>query len=86
MQKRLMEPIIVEIRPNCSFEEDQPHQGRRVWHGAPRELYLYLGKERFRLKKGDCFMFKPNKTHVMKNTGQNSCQDIMDINTAKLLE
>ena len=37
-------------------------------------LYLYFGKERFRLKKGDCFMFKPNKTHMMKNTGKTTAR------------
>ncbi|MGI6123121.1 MAG: helix-turn-helix domain-containing protein [Acetivibrionales bacterium] len=69
-KKRLMEPIIVEISPNCSFEEDQPHQGEEFGMVLSGSLYLYLGKERFRLKKGDCFMFKPNKPHVMRNTGK----------------
>lgn len=69
-KKRQMEPIIVEISPNCTFEEDQPHQGEEFGMVLSGNLYLYLGKERFRLRKGDCFMFKPNKTHVMKNTGK----------------
>lgn len=68
--RRAMEPIIVEIEPGCSVWEDTPHQGEEFGMVLNGSLYLYLGKERFRLKKGDCFMFKPNKTHVMKNTGK----------------
>jgi len=69
-KKRLMEPIIVEIKPNCSFEEDHPHQGEEFGMVLNGSVNLYLGKERFRLKKGDCFMFKPNKTHVIRNAGK----------------
>jgi len=73
-KKRMMEPIIVEIKPNCSFEEDQPHQGEEFGMVLSGIVYLYLGKERFRLKKGDFFMFKPNKTHVIKNAGKTAAK------------
>ncbi|MGI6621738.1 MAG: cupin domain-containing protein [Clostridiaceae bacterium] len=73
-KKRQMEPIIVEIKPNSCFEEDQPHQGEEFGMVLSGSLYLYFGKERFRLKKGDCFMFKPNKTHMMKNTGKTTAR------------
>ena len=63
-EKRQMEPIIVEIKPNSCFEEINLIKARfgMVFKRKPAICIL---KERFRLK-GDCFMFKPNKTHMMK--------------------
>ncbi|MCX7773829.1 MAG: XRE family transcriptional regulator [Clostridia bacterium] len=69
-KKRQMEPVIVEIKPNCSSEEDTPHQGEEFGMVLSGSVYLQLGKERFRLKKGDCFHFKPNKNHNIRNSGK----------------
>ncbi len=69
-KKRQMEPIIIEIKPNCSSEEDTPHPGEEFGMVLSGSVTLHLGKERFKLKKGDCFQFKPNKNHFIKNTGK----------------
>lgn len=69
-KKRLMEPIIVDIKPNSATYEDTPHQGEEFGMVLNGSVYLLLGKERLRLKKGDCFYFKPNRNHFMRNSSK----------------
>lgn len=69
-RKRQMEPIIVDINPECATDDDLPHQGEEFGMVLAGSIYLNLGKERFRLKKGDCFYFKPNKNHSIRNAGK----------------
>jgi len=68
--RRAMEPIIVEIQPGCSAWEDEPHQGEEFGMVLSGSVQLQLGKERMRLKKGDCFYFRPDRNHTIKNTGR----------------
>lgn len=69
-KKRTMEPILAEIKPNCTMEDKDPHSGEEFGMVLNGTVFLTLGKERFRLKKGDCFQFKPNKYHSLKNAGK----------------
>ncbi|HOK43497.1 MAG TPA: XRE family transcriptional regulator [Thermoclostridium caenicola] len=67
---RAMEPIIVDLQPGCSTWEDTPHQGEEFGMVLSGSVQLQLGKERMKMKKGDCFYFKPDKNHCIKNTGR----------------
>lgn len=67
---RGMEPIILEINPESATYEEEPHTGEEFGMVLSGSIQLLLGKDRFRLKKGDCFYFKPNRNHCIKNTGK----------------
>lgn len=69
-KKRQLEPIIIELKPDCSSEEDTPHPGEEFGMVLNGSVTLVFGKEKFKLKRGDCFQFKPNKNHMLKNTGK----------------
>lgn len=69
-KKKTMEPIILEILPNCSTIEDGPHQGEEFGMVMNGTIILQLGKEKHRVKKGECFQFKTNRPHAIRNAGK----------------
>jgi transcriptional regulator with XRE-family HTH domain len=73
-KKRAMEPIIVDIEPGCMTFDDDPHQGEEFGMVLKGSVSLILGKEKYRMKKGDCFYFKPDKNHCLKNSGKSVAQ------------
>ncbi len=71
---RSMEPIIMEINPDCATGEEEPHNGEEFGMVLSGNLQLQLGKDRHKLKKGDCFYFKPNRNHCLRNTGKSTAR------------
>lgn len=73
-QKRDMEPIILELNENGETYEDNPHQGEEFGYVLNGSIYLTVGKDRFRVKKGECFHYKTNEPHSIKNSGKKPAQ------------
>jgi transcriptional regulator with XRE-family HTH domain len=73
-QKMDMEPIIVELMENGGTDEDDPHQGEEFGYVLSGSIYLYVGSQRYRVKKGECFHFKANQPHSIKNAGKRKAQ------------
>lgn len=69
-QKMDMEPIIIELNENGMTYEDNPHQGEEFGYVMSGNITLCLGKDRYRVKKGECFHYKTNQTHCIKNNGK----------------
>lgn len=69
-QKNEMEPIIVELEPEGSSNVDDPHEGEEFGYVISGSIYVYLGKKRYKVKKGECFYYKTNTTHYLKNVGK----------------
>lgn len=64
-----MEPILVEILPNCSTDADNPHEGEEFGYVLEGKIRLYIGSKSYECKKGDSFYFKSEKVHFLKNVG-----------------
>lgn len=73
-QKKDMEPIILELQENGETEEDDPHQGEEFGYVLQGTIILTLGKERYKVKKGECFHYKANQPHSIKNAGKRPAQ------------
>lgn len=68
--KRTMESIVLELLPGAESDEDDPHAGEEFGMVLQGSVTLRLGGARHRLRKGDCFQFKPDREHALKNTGK----------------
>ncbi len=73
-QKKDMEPIILELDEDGGTEEDDPHQGEEFGFVLKGTIVVSLGKERFRVKKGECFHYKAKQSHSIKNGGKRKAE------------
>lgn len=69
-QKNQLEPILVSIAPGGRTWDDAPHMGEEFGYVLTGGVTLVLGKDRFRIKKGDSFYFNPTRVHYLANPGK----------------
>ena len=67
-QKNAMEPVLIELNPNCATQEDVPHEGEEFGYVLDGEIVIHLGKRKYVCKKGESFYFVSDKTHYIINT------------------
>ena len=70
-QKNKMEPILVELGANARTKEDEPHEGEEFGYVLAGTIILYYGSQTYKVKKGESFYIKTNKTHYIENTSKN---------------
>ncbi|MCQ2387372.1 MAG: XRE family transcriptional regulator [Clostridia bacterium] len=75
-QKNAMEPVLMELNPNSSSDEDFPHEGEEFGYVIKGEIVLLLGKRRVKVKKGESFYFTANKVHQVLNKSENKAEFI----------
>lgn len=73
-QKNSMEPILITLDEEGTSKIDPPHQGEEFGYVLSGSIVLFLGSKKYRLKKGECFYFKPNSTHYIKNNSKTKAQ------------
>ena len=66
-QKRMMEPILIEIRPGGRTEVDMPHEGEEFGFLLSGSAVIRIGSHSIKVKKGESFYFKPNIEHYIEN-------------------
>ena len=66
-QKNAMEPVHMILKPNCSTDEDFPHEGEEFGYVIRGEIVLLIGKKRTKVKKGESFYYAANKVHQIIN-------------------
>jgi transcriptional regulator with XRE-family HTH domain len=66
-QKNLMEPIVMELAPGGMSKAEDPHEGEEFGYVLSGAVILHLGKQQYRVRKGECFTFKPNMSHYLSN-------------------
>jgi len=66
-QKNSMEPILIEIEPGGASEPDDPHDGEEFGYVMSGTIFLHLGNQKFKVKKGESFYFKPSLVHFISN-------------------
>ncbi|NLY45374.1 MAG: cupin domain-containing protein [Tissierella sp.] len=69
-QKNDMEPILMEIGPEGRTKEDSPHEGEEFGYVINGSIFLYIGKDKYRVKKGESFYYKANSNHYIENAGK----------------
>ncbi len=75
-QKNEMEPIIVTLRENGRYIEEEPHEGEEFGYVLSGTIYLHLGNRKYKVKKGESFYFKPRENHYISNAGKISAKVI----------
>ncbi|NLW23355.1 MAG: cupin domain-containing protein [Tissierellia bacterium] len=69
-QKNIMEPILIELEPEGRTKEDSPHEGEEFGYVLKGSIFLHLGSEKYRVKKGESFYYKANYNHYISNAGK----------------
>ena len=63
------EPLLVEIQPHQTLEEDKPHSGEEFGYVMSGRLNVYLGDKVYRVKAGESFYYRTTKRHRISNPG-----------------
>ena len=66
-QKNDMEPIIIELAPGGTSAKEEPHSGEEFGYVLSGTVTVHIGDERFKVKKGECFYYYPDKEHYIEN-------------------
>ena len=66
-QKNEMEPITVEIASGGNTELHSAHEGEEFGYVLSGRVILHIGQETHKIKKGECFYFKPKAPHYLSN-------------------
>lgn len=69
-QKNLMEPILMKLLPGGQTKEDYPHEGEEFGYVLSGFIYLYIGDEKYKVKKGESFYYKADSDHYIANPGK----------------
>ena len=73
-QKNQMEPILVEIGPGGETDEDDPHEGEEFGYVLSGILRVVLGDRSERVRRDECFYFRPAAPHKLVNAGRIPCK------------
>lgn len=66
-QKNLMEPIRLTLEPGGETYPDTPHEGEEFGFVLKGEITIYLGKKKYKAKKGESFYYTPDKGHYISS-------------------
>lgn len=69
-QKNMMEPTLVDLEVGGKTKEDFPHIGEEFGYVLEGDIYLYIGKDKYKVKKEESFYFKANSNHYISNAGK----------------
>ena len=69
-QKNIMEPIIIELLPNGTSYVDTPHEGEEFGYVLSGNISVFVGSKEYKAKKNECFYYKANQPHFIKNRGK----------------
>lgn len=69
-QRNALEPILVTLPAGVGTEPDDPHEGEEFGYVLQGAVWLQLGEQRFRVRRGDSFYFRPTAPHWLRNAGR----------------
>ena len=73
-QKYKMEPILVELGSGSKTKTDEPHEGEEFGYVLNGSILLNYGNQVYKVKKGESFYIKTNKTHYIENAGKGTAR------------
>lgn len=71
---RLMDPVLVRLAPGVRTPEENAHSGEEFGFILKGRILLWLDKQNYKLKNGDCFYFKSSIRHWVENIGHNDAE------------
>ena len=75
-QKNMMEPILVELAPHKSTEQDFPHEGEEFGFVLSGAIVIHIGSKKYKCLKGESFYFTASKNHYIENLTDKSAKFI----------
>lgn len=69
-QKNIMEPILIELEPEGRTKEDSPHEGEEFGYVIKGSIFIHIGSEKHKVRKGESFYYKANSNHYISNGGK----------------
>ena len=69
-QKNRMEPILIELEAGGRTKEDSPHEGEEFGYVVNGSIFIYIGSEKYKVRKGESFYYKANSNHYISNAGK----------------
>ncbi|WP_422487199.1 helix-turn-helix domain-containing protein [Gudongella sp. DL1XJH-153] len=69
-QKNSMEPIMITLLEGGKTKEDSPHEGEEFGYVLQGSIYVFLGSEKHKVRKGESFYYKTNSNHYIENAGK----------------
>lgn len=73
-QKNKMEPILVTLEQGGVYKEDHPHEGEEFGYVLSGSIYVHLGSQKYKAKKGESFYYKANVNHYISNVGKSKAK------------
>ena len=75
-QKNSMEPVLIELEAGGRSKDDYPHEGEEFGYVIQGSIYLNIGNEKMKVKKGESFYFAVNSNHYIENAGKSKASVI----------
>ena len=69
-QKNIMEPILIELETEGRTKEDSPHEGEEFGYLLHGSIFIHIGSEKHKVRKGESFYYKANANHYISNAGK----------------
>ena len=69
-QKNIMEPILMELEAEGRTKEDSPHEGEEFGHVISGMIFIHIGSEKHKVRKGESFYYKADANHYISNAGK----------------
>ena len=76
-QKNMMEPILLTLAPNGSYETHAPHEGEEFGYVMSGSVVVRLGSKKYNAKMGDTIYYKANKSHEITNKGKREAKILL---------
>lgn len=73
-QKNALEPILVTLAAGASTDGDDPHEGEEFGYVLSGAVTLVNGDDKYRLRKGDSFYFRPSGVHYLSCGGRSEAR------------
>lgn len=67
VETKKVDPMLVVLGPEAQTEEEGYHEGDEFGYVLQGKVDLWLDGVRYRLSQGDCFYYKADKKHMLKN-------------------
>ncbi|NLB61163.1 MAG: cupin domain-containing protein [Clostridiales bacterium] len=75
-QKNELEPILITLEPGGASHTYDPHEGEEFGFVLRGSVTLCVGTQKYKVKKGESFCFKPSSVHYLTNTGKSEAKVI----------
>ncbi|ABV33318.1 MULTISPECIES: cupin domain-containing protein [Pseudothermotoga] len=67
VETKKVDPTLVTLAPGAQTEEEGYHEGDEFGYVLQGRVDLWLDGVRYRLAQGDCFYYRADKKHFLKN-------------------